>query len=167
MSGRGSGGDRPVHPVLARVGAGRAFLLLAPHVLPRLDRAVHRLTGGRLLPSRLVLPTVVLTTTGHRSGRPHLTPLCAYRCHDGGWLVAATNFGRPRHPHWSTNLLHTPRATVTWRGVAHPVRAHLLSPAAQHAERARILTVLPVYDVYAARAAGRGVRVFRLQPLTR
>ncbi|MFI1971828.1 nitroreductase family deazaflavin-dependent oxidoreductase [Streptomyces cinnamoneus] len=159
-----SGRARRVHPAVARAGTTRLFLWLAPRVLPRADRAVHRLTGGRWMPSRLFLPSVVLTTTGHRSGRPHATPLCAFRCPDGSRLVAATNFGRPRHPHWSANLLHRPEATVTYGGRTQPVTAHRLSPAAQRAERARSLAILPAYDHYAARVGDRGIRVFRLVP---
>ncbi|MEU7133460.1 nitroreductase family deazaflavin-dependent oxidoreductase [Streptomyces sp. NPDC046261] len=159
-----SGRTRRVHPVVVRVGTTRLFLWLAPHLLPRVDRAAHRLTGGRWIPSRLFLPSVLLTTTGHRSGRPHITPLCAYRYTDGSWLVVATNFGRAHQPDWSTNLRHRPEATVTCGGRTHQVIAHRLSPAAQRAERARILAILPLYDHYAARAGDRGIRVFHLVP---
>lgn len=152
---------RPIHPLVARAGRTRLFLRLAPRLLPACDRLVHRLTGGRWMPSRLFLPTVLLTTIGHRSGRPRTTPLCAYRYRNGDWLVVASNFGRPRHPAWSTNLLRRPDAVVTWRGRRQPVTARLLSAAEAAAERQRILAVLPVYDDYAARA-GRPVRVFRL-----
>ncbi|MGW0842218.1 nitroreductase family deazaflavin-dependent oxidoreductase [Streptomyces sp. NPDC002787] len=157
---------RPIHPLVVRAGRTRLFLRLAPRLLPACDRAVHRLTGGRWLPSRLFLPTVLLTTTGHRSGCPRTTPLCAYRYGNGDWLVVASNFGRPEHPAWSTNLLHRPDAVVTWRGHRQAVTARLLSAADAAAERQRILTVLPVYDDYAARA-GRPSRVFRLHPAAR
>lgn len=118
-----------IHPWVTRVGRTRLFLALAPRLLPRLDVAGHRLTGGRLLPSRLLLPTVLLTTTGHRTGRPHTTPLCAHKYADGNWLIAATNFGRPHHPAWSTNLLHHPRGTVTHRDHQCAVEATLLPRA--------------------------------------
>lgn len=125
-----------IHPWVARAGRTRLFFALAPHLLPRLDVASHRLTGGRLLPSRLLLPTVLLTTTGHRTGRLHTTPLCAHRYADGSWLVAATNFGRPHHPAWSTNLLHHPQGTLTHREHQSPVEAALL-PRASMAPFAR------------------------------
>ncbi|KAF4408495.1 nitroreductase family deazaflavin-dependent oxidoreductase [Streptomyces lycii] len=153
-----------IRPLLAGIGATPAFTRLAPHVLPRCDLAFHRLTGGRWTPSRLVLPVLVLTTTGRRTGRPRTTPVCAY--HDeaaGSWLVIGSNFGRPEHPAWSGNLLHTPRALAAWQGrppVA--VTARLLTPGEQEAERGHILRALPVYDHYAARAGSRGIRVFRL-----
>ncbi|WP_371572784.1 nitroreductase family deazaflavin-dependent oxidoreductase [Streptomyces sp. NBC_01314] len=153
-----------IHPWVARAIRTRPFLALAPGLhLPQLDAAAHRLTGGRLLPSRLLLPTVLLTTTGHRTGRSHTTPLCAHKYADGSWLIAATNFGRPRHPAWSTNLLHHPRGTVTHRDHQCAVEAALL-PASQHgAIRPELLRILPVYDHYASRAA-RDIRIFRLIP---
>ncbi|WP_200308555.1 nitroreductase family deazaflavin-dependent oxidoreductase [Streptomyces adelaidensis] len=154
---------RPIHPLIARAGRTRLFRRLAPRLLPACDRVVHRLTGGRWMPSRLFLPTVVLTTTGHRSGLPRATTVCAYRYRNGDWLVVASNFGLPRHPSWSTNLLHRPDAVVTWRGRRQPVTARLLSAAEAAAERRRILAVLPVYDDYAG-WAGRPLRVFRLHP---
>jgi len=153
-----------IHPLVARIGRTRAFTVLAPHVLPRLDRAGHVLTRGRWVPSRLLLPTVMLTTTGHRTGLSRHTPLCADHHDDGSWLVAATNFGRPHHPAWSTNLLRYPHATITVGGRAHPVSAALLTPEQQARQRPRILRILPIYDQYAARAA-RDIRVFRLTPI--
>ncbi|MEU7226430.1 nitroreductase family deazaflavin-dependent oxidoreductase [Streptomyces chrestomyceticus] len=158
-------GRQTVHPLVARIGVSRLCLFLAPRLLPVLDLAVHRLTRGRWLPSRLVLPAGLLTTTGHRTGRCHTVPLCAYAFVDGSWLVAATNFGRDHHPAWSTNLLHHPHAVLTWRGRQHQVTALHLSPHQVSAFRPQILTVLPFYDDYATRAGHRAIRVFHLRPV--
>ncbi|WP_104530838.1 nitroreductase family deazaflavin-dependent oxidoreductase [Wenjunlia vitaminophila] len=155
-----------IHPLIARIGGTRTFRVLGPHLLPAVDRSVHRLSKGRWVPSRLVLPTVLLTTTGRRTGRQRTTPLCAHRYPDGGWLVAGTNFGRRHHPAWSTNLLHHPIATVSWRGHTERVTARRLRPEELAEERAHLLRIVPVYDTYAA-LAGRDVRVFRLTPTGR
>ncbi|MEU7723177.1 nitroreductase/quinone reductase family protein [Streptomyces tibetensis] len=153
------------HPLVVRLGTTRAFTRIAPHVLPRCDLLVHRLTRGRLLPSRLFVDTIMLTTTGHRSGRTRTTPLCAHQDRDGTWIVVASNFGRSRDPAWSTNLLHDPRATVTTHARAWPVIARQLTTHEKQQQRPRILLALPVYDTYAARA-GRYIRVFCLTPVT-
>ncbi|ANZ21183.1 deazaflavin-dependent oxidoreductase, nitroreductase family [Streptomyces noursei ATCC 11455] len=153
------------HPLVARFGTTRAFTLIAPHVLPRCDLFVHRLSGGRLLPSRLFVEAIVLGTTGRRSKAPRATPLCAHRAADGTWMIVASNFGRPNHPSWSTNLLHAPRAMVTTQGHSWPVTARLLTPDEKEQQRPRILLALPVYDTYAARAS-RDIRVFCLTPAT-
>ncbi|GAB2794419.1 nitroreductase family deazaflavin-dependent oxidoreductase [Amycolatopsis magusensis] len=153
-----------IHPLLTRLGRTRAFTAVAPHVLPRLDMVVHRMTRGRWLPSRMLLPTVVLTTRGHRSGQERATPLCAHRFGDGSWLVAATNFGREDHPAWSTNLLRHPHGTVTADHPPHAVTATLLNGEDVARQRQHILRVLPVFDYYAARAR-RDIRVFHLMPV--
>ncbi|MFF5980408.1 nitroreductase/quinone reductase family protein [Streptomyces olindensis] len=152
------------HSLLVRLATSRAVLRVAPHVLPRCDLFIHRLTRGRLLPSRLVLDTIVLGTIGHRSGTPRATPLAAHRAADGTWLVVGSNFGRPAHPAWSTNLLHHPHATVTARGRSWQVGARQLTAREKEQQRDRILLALPFYDTYAARA-GRDIRVFCLTPV--
>jgi deazaflavin-dependent oxidoreductase (nitroreductase family) len=123
------------------------------------------LTRGRLLPSRLVLDTSVLGTTGHRSGTPRATPLAAHRAADGSRLVVGSNFGRSDHPAWSTDLLHRPHATVTAQGHSWQVRARELAAHEKEQQRDRILPAIPFYDTYAARA-GREIRVFCLAPIT-
>ncbi|MEU0430445.1 nitroreductase/quinone reductase family protein [Streptomyces sp. NPDC006290] len=48
---------------------------MAPHLIPALDRAVHRLTHGKVLLSAQMLPGVVLTVRGAKSGLERRTPL--------------------------------------------------------------------------------------------
>jgi deazaflavin-dependent oxidoreductase (nitroreductase family) len=140
------------------------MLRLAPHVLPHIDMFVHRLTRGRLLPSRIVPDTIVLGTTGHRTKIPRATALAAHRAADGTWLVAGSNFGRPHHPAWSTNLLHHHDATATAQGRSSQVRARQLTADEKEQQRNRILLAVPFYDTYAARA-GRDIRVCCLTPV--
>ncbi|WP_461066019.1 nitroreductase/quinone reductase family protein [Streptomyces pseudoechinosporeus] len=139
------------------------FTTLAPHLLPHCDLLLHRLTRGRLLPSRLFIATVILTTTGHRTGHKRTTPLCAHHDADGSWLIVASNFGKPHHPAWSTNLLHTPTAHLTHQGRTIAVTAQQLTEEDKTLHRLRILTALPVYDTYNARTQ-RDIRVFHLSP---
>ncbi|MFC8593804.1 nitroreductase/quinone reductase family protein [Streptomyces atroolivaceus] len=141
------------------------FTALAPRLLPAYDLAVHRLTGGRLLPSSLLIDTVILITTGHRTGQQRATPLCAHHGGDGSWLVVASNFGQPHHPAWSTNLLHTPTARLTHQNRTITVTARQLTEEDKTLLRNRILTTVPIYDTYAARARPhRDIRVFHLAP---
>ncbi|MET7695361.1 nitroreductase/quinone reductase family protein [Streptomyces sp. NPDC005483] len=152
------------HSLFARLATSRAVLRVAPQVLPHCDLFVHRLTRGRLLPSRLVLDTIVLGTTGHRSGTPRATPLAAHRAADGTWLVVGSNFGRSHHPAWSTNLLHDPHATVTAQGRSWQVGARQLTVHEKEQQHNRILLAIPFYDTYADRT-DRDIRVFCLTPI--
>ncbi|MFC7728991.1 hypothetical protein [Actinomadura keratinilytica] len=53
-----------------RVSGAPWFARVGPKVVPPLDRALHRLTGGRFLLGQAVVPSLVLTTTGAVSGLP-------------------------------------------------------------------------------------------------
>ncbi|SEO49114.1 deazaflavin-dependent oxidoreductase, nitroreductase family [Actinacidiphila rubida] len=138
---------------------------VAPKVVPPVDLLAHRLTGGRWVPTRLFMQTVVVTSTGRRTGLPRRNPLVAHRDADGSFLVIASNFGQAHDPAWAANLTATPDATVEWRGRTVPVRARRLSAEEKAAARPAVLRVLPMYDAYARRAAPRDIPVFRLTPV--
>ncbi|MFC4560517.1 nitroreductase/quinone reductase family protein [Nocardiopsis mangrovi] len=146
-----------------RMSASAAFARFAPHVLPRLDRLLGRLSGGRIQTARGTVPSLLLTTTGRRSGLPRQAPVaCLPERATGSFLVVGSNFGREHHPSWTGNLLRTPRARVNYQGREIDVTAVLLS-AAEKAEVWPRLTAMWPYDAYAARS-GREPRVFRLVP---
>ena len=150
-------------PFFQWMAGTRAFALVGPKIVPRMDRAVHRLTGGRILMSRSLVPTLLLITTGHRTGHLRRAPMTCLPEPDGSFLVVGSNWGRPAHPHWSTSLLHRPEATVSYRGHNIPVAARLLEGAERAEAWPRLLRVWPVYDRYTLRS-GRRLRVFRLEP---
>lgn len=149
--------------LVQRVAGSPGFARVAPRVVPPVDRALHRLTGGRVLLSRALLPGLVLTTTGRRSGRPRETPLMCVPEPGGTFLVVGSNFGRESHPAWTGNLLATPEATISYDRHDIPVRAELLEGRARDEAWERATRVWPTFDAYAARA-GRQIRVFRLTP---
>ncbi|OAR26668.1 deazaflavin-dependent nitroreductase, partial [Streptomyces sp. ERV7] len=102
--------------LVQKVSSTRAFAKVAPHLVPALDRAVHRLTRGKVLPSARMLPGVVLTARGARSGLARRTPLACMPEEAGTWLLVGSNFGRPGHPAWTGNLLAHPDAEISWKG---------------------------------------------------
>jgi F420H(2)-dependent quinone reductase len=77
----------------------------------RVHTALYRLTGGRIGQATGVMPSLLLTTTGRRSGTPRTVPL-TYLDDGGGWVLVASNGGADRHPAWWLNLAHDPRAHV-------------------------------------------------------
>ncbi|OIK24357.1 nitroreductase/quinone reductase family protein [Streptomyces malaysiense] len=169
------------------MSAGRGFARVAPHVIPALDRGVHRLTRGRRLLSTTMLPGVILTSTGARSGLPRRTPLAcmpegaaaggrtrgagpAARPEGGeaggrSWILVGSNFGRPGHPAWTHNLLANPRASISWRGADVPVTAVLLAGEERTAVWAAVLAFWPPYAAYQKRTS-REIRLFRLTEYT-
>lgn len=133
-------------------------------MLPSIERFVARLTGGRVQVSGLLVPSLVLHTTGARSGEPRDAPLMYTPDGQGRAIVAGTNFAGERHPAWTTNLLAHPDATITVRGRRMRVRASLLADTERDAVWARIERQWPGYRGY-ERDSGRTVRLFRLQPI--
>ncbi|MEU5594431.1 nitroreductase family deazaflavin-dependent oxidoreductase [Streptomyces sp. NPDC020298] len=146
--------------LVQKVSSTRGFAKVAPHVFPALDRAVHRLTRGRVLLSAQLLPGVVLTTTGARSGLARRTPL-ACMPEEGSWLLVGSNFGRTGHPAWTANLLAHPDASVSSKGEDIPVTARLLAGDERAAAWQALLEFWPPYATYQARVE-REIRVFRL-----
>ncbi|MDH6628987.1 deazaflavin-dependent oxidoreductase (nitroreductase family) [Streptomyces sp. LBL] len=148
--------------VIQKVSSTPGFAKVAPHVIPALDRAVHRLTRGKVLLSARLLPGVILTSTGARTGQPRRTPL-ACMPEEGGasWILVGSNFGRTGHPAWTANLLAHPDATISWKGLDIPVTARLLEGDERAAVWKAALAFWPPYAAYQARVE-REIRLFRI-----
>ncbi|MFD3537260.1 nitroreductase family deazaflavin-dependent oxidoreductase [Streptomyces sp. NPDC058664] len=147
--------------LVQKMSSTRTFARIGPRVVPAMDKAVHRLTRGKVLLSAQMLPGVVLTARGARSGLPRVTPLACMPEPDGGWLLVGSNFGRPGHPAWTANLLAHPDVEVNWRGADIPVRAELLTGEERAAAWRAALEFWPPYATYQARVE-REIRLFRL-----
>jgi deazaflavin-dependent oxidoreductase (nitroreductase family) len=155
--------DSPIGRAVQRVAGSAAFAKVAPPVVPRLDRLLHKVTGGRVVLSDALVPSLVLTTTGATSGRPRPVPLACLPDGDALYVVGS-NFGRENHPAWTGNLLRTPRAQVSFRGRSFEVDASLLSEDEKAEVWPELTRVWPTYDRYVERS-GRDLRVFRLEPV--
>lgn len=152
----------PVGSLVRRTVGHHRLSRVTLAVMPTVDRGLSRLTGGRFVASQLLVPTLVLHTTGAKSGLPRTSPL-ATLAGDGGWYVVGSNFGGGSHPGWSANLLVHPQATVVHGGRTTPVLARLLDEQQKAAVWPRLRAVWPAYDDYVARS-GRDLRVFHLLP---
>ncbi|NEB78393.1 nitroreductase family deazaflavin-dependent oxidoreductase [Streptomyces sp. SID14478] len=149
-----------------KVSSTRAFARVAPHVVPAMDRTVHRLTRGKVLLSAQMLPGVILTAKGAKSGLARRTPLaCMPEEERGTWLLIGSNFGRPGHPAWTANLRAHPDAEISWRGEDIAVRARQLDSREREEAWAAALKFWPPYAAYQARI-DREIRLFRLERRT-
>ncbi len=59
--------------------------------------ALYRMSGSRLLANLGQVPTLLLTATGRKSGKPRTVPLI-YVENDDGYAVVASFAGAPEHP---------------------------------------------------------------------
>ena len=150
---------------LAPVTRTRWFRRFATTALPSLERVLGRLSRGRLQLTAVLVPSLVLRTTGAKSGLARETELMYVPEPDGRMLVTGSNFAGAAHPAWSANLIAHPDAEVVVHGRPIPVRAHLVDEDEREAVWAFIEQQWPGYRGY-ERASGRTLRIFRLDPRT-
>ena len=111
-----------------------------------------------------ILPTLLLTTTGRKSGEPRSLPLI-YGEHGKGYVIIASKGGMPDHPIWYHNLEANPACDLMVgakavrappRGVAGAARAQIWGPRCE---------IYPPYVDYQKNAAGRVIPVIALDPV--
>lgn len=155
--------DSRLGRLVQRAAQTSRFEPVALKVAPVMDKLISKVTGGRFTMTSLIVPTLVLTTTGAKSGQPRTTPLATMPDGDGVFYVVGSNFGTEKHPAWTANLIKTPRATVVYAGRTTQVDAVLLSDEEKAAVWPRLTKVWPTYDTYVTKT-DRNLRVFRLTP---
>ena len=91
--------------------------------------------------------TLILTTTGRRSGQPRPQPLI-YGRHGDDYLVVASKGGAPQHPAWYLNLEANPDVEVQVKG--DKMRAHARTATTE--EKQKLWPIMtsewPDYDRY-------------------
>lgn len=106
--------------------------------------------------------TLLLTTTGRRSGQPRTTPLI-YREHDGNYVVVASKGGDDSHPDWYHNLVEHPEVEVQVGPDVFAASARTASPGEKAQIWPRMAEIWPDYDDYATRT-DRDIPVVLLEP---
>ena len=155
----------PVRWLAIRIGR-QPWLHKYAKVIVGTDVLIQRLTRGRFnLLTLAGLPEVTLTVRGRKSGEPRTTPLLCVP-HDGGWLVAGTNWGGPKMPGWVHNLGDADQASVVFKGRTSTVTPRRVA-GAERAEKWQVmLRTWPNYAKYAERT-DREIPVFFLDPRPR
>jgi deazaflavin-dependent oxidoreductase (nitroreductase family) len=109
------------------------------------------------------LPTLLLTTTGRKSGDPRPLPLIYKKVGDS-YVIIASKGGAPAHPSWYLNLQAQPECEVQ---VAKDVMTATARDA-EGAERddlwAQLAEVYPPYNAYQTSAGDREIPVVVLDP---
>lgn len=109
----------------------------------------------------MVLPTLLLTSTGAKSGEPRLLPLIYGKQGDNVTIIASKG-GAPEHPAWYLNLMANPDCQVQ---VAHD-KFSARARVAQGTEREEIwehmVSFYPPYTAYQA-ATDRKIPVIVLE----
>jgi deazaflavin-dependent oxidoreductase (nitroreductase family) len=93
------------------------------------------------------VPTLLLTTTGRRSGKPQVLPLI-YGEDGGRYVVVASKGGAPDHPLWYQNLVAQPAVQVQVAADRFAARARTASASERPALWNTMTKIWPAYDDY-------------------
>ena len=137
---------------------------IAEHIqLYRTDPEKARLWDSAPLGGPGVLPTLLLTTTGRKSGEPRALPLI-YGESGSSYVIIASKGGAPTHPVWFLNLEAKPECELMVGAKEVTARARV----AEGEERERLwkemAEIYPPYNEYKARAE-RTIPVVVLDPV--
>ena len=138
---------------------------IAEHIrLYRTDPEKARLWDSTPLGGPGLLPTLLLTTTGRKSGEPRALPLIYGEAGDA-YVVVASKGGLPEHPLWFRNLEAQPECEVQVGRKRLRARARVAEGEERERLWARMAKLYPPYDEYQRRAAGRVIPVVVLEPI--
>lgn len=150
-----------------RLAATRGGAWALSRILPPVERGVESVSGGRLTFPELLqwfgVPIVELTTTGAKTGKDRTVPVLGVP-DDGDWVVAASNWGRDRHPAWYHNLRTNPTVTVTYRHQSERYDARAVTGTDRDKYWDHVTDVNPGLPTYQARAQGRDIPIIVLTP---
>lgn len=107
--------------------------------------------------------TLVLATTGRRTGTPRRTCLIYGRSGDD-YVIVASKGGAEQNPAWFTNLEANPSVGVQAGTRRFTARARVASSAERPALWARMVEIFPLYDDYAHRTT-REIPIVLLTPV--
>lgn len=111
------------------------------------------------------VPTLLLTTLGHRTGTPRRTGLIFGRDGDR-YLVVASKGPNPTHPYWYRNLAADPRVRVQVRGERFDAHARTASAEERPGLWAKMNGIWPDYDQYQS-MVGREIPVVIIEKAER
>jgi deazaflavin-dependent oxidoreductase (nitroreductase family) len=96
------------------------------------------------------VPTLLLTTTGRKSGQARTTPLIYGRDGDR-YLVVGSRGGAPEHPQWFRNLRAKPEVEIQVAADKFHARARAANKEEKPALWKIMTAVWPAYDEYQTR----------------
>jgi deazaflavin-dependent oxidoreductase (nitroreductase family) len=108
-----------------------------------------------------MVATLLLTTTGRKSGEPLTLPLIFCES-EQGYAVIASKGGAPAHPAWYLNLQDDPNVHVQIKAEKFNARARTANPQERAALWEKMVKIYPPYDKYQA-ATSREIPVVILE----
>ncbi|HET8895361.1 MAG TPA: nitroreductase family deazaflavin-dependent oxidoreductase [Gaiellaceae bacterium] len=91
--------------------------------------------------------TLLLTTTGRKSGKQYTTPLI-YTLDGGNPVIVASQGGTPDNPDWYLNLIANPHVDVQIKGEKFHAHPHTVEGEERERLWKQMAAVWPDYDEY-------------------
>jgi proline iminopeptidase len=110
-----------------------------------------------------MVPTLLLTTTGRKSGRQLVLPLI-YGKTPTGYAIIASKGGAPAHPVWYLNLTAQPEVDVQVEAKRFKAKARTATGAERAALWKQMIGIYPPYTDYQKRTQ-REIPVVVLEPV--
>ncbi len=110
-----------------------------------------------------LVPTLLLTTTGRKSGNVLTLPLIFGRS-GANYVVVASKGGAPTHPAWYLNLQANPEVKVQVKAEKFTARAHTAEGAERAALWRKMVEIYGPYEQYQTKT-DRQIPVVVLKPV--
>jgi deazaflavin-dependent oxidoreductase (nitroreductase family) len=110
-----------------------------------------------------LLPTLLLTSVGRKSGEPRPLPLIYKKVGDN-YVIIASKGGAPAHPAWYLNLVAEPNCQVQAGRDETDATARTASGSEREDLWAQLAEVYPPYNDYQKSAGDREIPVVVLEP---
>ncbi len=112
-----------------------------------------------------ILPTLLLFTTGRKSGQTRTLPLIYGKAGDA-YVIVASKGGAPSHPAWYLNLADQPVCQIQVGSARFDVKARTSSGDERKKLWPLMTDIYPPYDDYQAISEGRQIPVVVLDPIS-
>jgi deazaflavin-dependent oxidoreductase (nitroreductase family) len=123
---------------------------------------IYRLTGGKIGSTMGGLKVLLISTKGRKSGKTHTNPVNYFE-RDNGYLIVASNAGRPSHPAWFLNLKANPQVTVQIKDRIFPATAEIIASDQRASTWKVVIDAAPAYAGYESRTS-REIPLVLLRP---
>ena len=124
----------------------------------------HMYTIDRPGSPAITVPSLLLTTTGRKSGEKYLFPLF-YGQAGNSYFVIASKGGAPEHPGWYRNLLANPEVEIQVGTAKMNARARTAAGEERDRLWKQAVEFFPPYADYQRKSAGREIPVLVLDPI--
>jgi proline iminopeptidase len=124
----------------------------------------HMYTLTRPGAPALTVPSLLLTTTGRKSGKKYIFPLF-YGSAGDSYFVIASKGGAPEHPGWYRNIEANPDVEIQVGTAKMTARARTATGEERASLWAEAVEFFPPYAEYQVKTGGREIPVVVLDPV--